>query len=145
VILRLELIASIVVGGAACLAVAAIGSGYTTSAGAVGLAMSYALQVAENLSFLVRMTVDIENAMVSVERVLEYSNLPAEAEDVVVERRPPQDWPQSGAVEFNDYSVRYREGLPLTLKNINLDIKAGERVGIVGRTGAGKSTLILAL
>ena len=107
--------------------------------------MSYALQVAENLSFLVRMTVDIENAMVSVERVLEYSNLPAEAEDVVVERRPPQDWPQSGAVEFNDYSVRYREGLPLTLKNINLDIKAGERVGIVGRTGAGKSTLTLAL
>jgi ATP-binding cassette subfamily C (CFTR/MRP) protein 1 len=84
------------------------------------------------------------NAII-VERVTEYSKIEPEAKEVLTERRPPQDWPQSGAVEFKDYNVRYREGLPLTLKNINLDIKAGERVGIVGRTGAGKSTLTLAL
>lgn len=81
----------------------------------------------------------------AVERVLEYQNLAPEAEEVLPDSRPPKDWPQSGAIDFNDYSVRYREGSPLTLKNINLDIKAGERVGVVGRTGAGKSTLTLGL
>jgi ATP-binding cassette, subfamily C (CFTR/MRP), member 1 len=59
--------------------------------------------------------------------------------------RPPVTWPKHGAVSFNNYSTRYREGLDLVLKNINLDIKSHEKIGVVGRTGAGKSSLTLSL
>jgi ATP-binding cassette, subfamily C (CFTR/MRP), member 1 len=80
-----------------------------------------------------------------VERVLEYSRLPSEAPEVIYRRRPPISWPAHGGVEFKDYSTRYREGLDLVLKNINLSIKPHEKIGVVGRTGAGKSSLTLAL
>lgn len=91
------------------------------------------------------MSVEIETNLVAVERVAEYSNITPEAPDEIEGLRPSSDWPTHGALTFKDYSVRYRPGLPLVLDNINLDIKAGERIGIVGRTGAGKSTLTLSL
>ena len=81
----------------------------------------------------------------SVERVLEYAALPSEAPDVVSHNRPPSTWPANGAVSFHNYSTRYREGLDLVLKDISLDIKPREKIGIVGRTGAGKSSLTLGL
>lgn len=81
----------------------------------------------------------------SVERVLEYANLPSEAPDVIFKNRPNLGWPAQGAVKFDNYSTRYREGLDNVLKNISLNIKAHEKVGVVGRTGAGKSSLTLAL
>merc|ERR1712183_50943 len=59
--------------------------------------------------------------------------------------KPKSSWPDKGRVQFNDYSTRYREGLDLVVKNIKIDIQPGEKVGIVGRTGAGKSSLTLAL
>lgn len=81
----------------------------------------------------------------SVERVLEYARLPSEKPEVYHKNRPKISWPANGAVEFKDYSTRYREGLELVLKGINLDIKPHEKIGVVGRTGAGKSSLTLAL
>ena len=92
-----------------------------------------------------RQSVEVESNIVSVERVLEYSALPSEAPEVIADQRPPSSWPANGAVTFNHFSARYRAGLDLVLKDISLDIKPREKIGIVGRTGAGKSSLTLAL
>ncbi|XP_063223005.1 ATP-binding cassette sub-family C member 3-like [Bacillus rossius redtenbacheri] len=117
----------------------------TTNAGLVGLSISYALQVTMTLSFLVRTASDVETNIVAVERIKEYTELEQEAPWEVPEHPVPADWPAQGQVEFRDYQLRYREGLDLVLKGINVTIQGGEKVGIVGRTGAGKSSLTLAL
>ena len=88
---------------------------------------------------------EVETNIVSVERVLEYANLPSEAPDVIFKNRPNLGWPANGAVKFENYSTKYREGLDDVLRNISLNIKAREKVGVVGRTGAGKSSLTLGL
>lgn len=142
---RLEFIGSIIILASAGLAIVSVASGSRLSAGMVGLAMSYALQITQSLNWIVRQTVEVETNIVSVERVLEYANLPSEAPDVIFKRRPAIGWPAQGAVEFNHYSTRYREGLDLVLKDVNLNIKPKEKIGVVGRTGAGKSSLTLAL
>ncbi|XP_037318940.2 ATP-binding cassette sub-family C member 3 isoform X2 [Pungitius pungitius] len=113
--------------------------------GLVGLSVSYALQVTMSLNWMVRMTSDLENNIVAVERVKEYSETKTEAPWEVEDKKPPPDWPTEGKVEFQDYSVRYREGLDLVLKNLTLSVKGGEKIGIVGRTGAGKSSMTLCL
>uniref|UniRef100_A0A673CLX7 ATP-binding cassette, sub-family C (CFTR/MRP), member 3 n=1 Tax=Sphaeramia orbicularis TaxID=375764 RepID=A0A673CLX7_9TELE len=113
--------------------------------GLVGLSVSYALQVTMSLNWMVRMTSDLENNIVAVERVKEYSETKTEAPWDIEDKKPHPDWPTMGNVEFHDYSVRYREGLDLVLKNINLSVKGGEKIGIVGRTGAGKSSMTLCL
>ena len=142
---RLELIGSFIILAAASFAIISVTTGSGLSAGLVGLAMSYALQITQSLNWIVRQTVEVETNIVSVERVLEYANLPSEALEVISKRRPKISWPSQGAVEFNNYSTRYREGLDLVLHDINLKIKAHEKIGVVGRTGAGKSSLTLAL
>lgn len=142
---RLEFIGSLIILAAALFAAFAVARGDGPSAGAVGLAMSYALQITQSLNWIVRQTVEVETNIVSVERVLEYANLPSEAADVVPNNRAPIHWPAQGAVEFNNYTTKYREGLDPVLKNINLEIKPHEKIGVVGRTGAGKSSLTLAL
>ncbi|KAL3051996.1 hypothetical protein OYC64_002087 [Pagothenia borchgrevinki] len=113
--------------------------------GLVGLSVSYALQVTMSLNWMVRMTSDLENNIVAVERVKEYSETKTEAPWEIEDKKPPADWPMKGNVEFHDYSVRYREGLDLVLKNLTLSVKGGEKIGIVGRTGAGKSSMTLCL
>ncbi|XP_061912298.1 ATP-binding cassette sub-family C member 3 isoform X1 [Entelurus aequoreus] len=113
--------------------------------GLVGLSVSYALQVTMSLNWMVRMTSDLENNIVAVERVKEYSETQTEAAWEIEDRKPHADWPMKGNVEFHDYSVRYREGLDLVLKNLTLNVKGGEKIGIVGRTGAGKSSMTLCL
>ncbi|XP_035389254.1 canalicular multispecific organic anion transporter 2 isoform X3 [Electrophorus electricus] len=115
------------------------------SPGLVGLSVSYALQVTMSLNWMVRMTSDLESNIVAVERVKEYSETPSEAPWEVENKKPPNEWPPEGNVEFADYSVRYREGLELVLRNISLKVKGGEKIGIVGRTGAGKSSMTLCL
>uniref|UniRef100_A0A669F2U6 Canalicular multispecific organic anion transporter 2 n=1 Tax=Oreochromis niloticus TaxID=8128 RepID=A0A669F2U6_ORENI len=115
------------------------------SPGLVGLSVSYALQVTMSLNWMVRMTSELENNIVAVERVKEYSETKTEAPWEVEDKKPPLEWPMQGNVEFNDYSVRYREGLDLVLKDITLKVKGGEKIGIVGRTGAGKSSMTLCL
>ncbi|KAI4801094.1 hypothetical protein KUCAC02_000020 [Chaenocephalus aceratus] len=113
--------------------------------GLVGLSVSYALQVTMSLNWMVRMTSDLESNIVAVERVKEYSETKTEAPWEIEDKKPPADWPMKGNVEFHDYSVRYREGLDLVLKNLTLSVKGGEKIGIVGRTGAGKSSMTLCL
>ncbi|XP_014612657.1 PREDICTED: multidrug resistance-associated protein 1 isoform X5 [Polistes canadensis] len=117
----------------------------TISAGFVGLSVSYSLQITQTLNWLVRMTSDVETNIVAVERIKEYGETPQEAPWVVPETAPPKEWPVTGQVEFKDYKVRYREGLDLILHGLTFTIKGGEKVGIVGRTGAGKSSLTLSL
>ncbi|KAI8347180.1 P-loop containing nucleoside triphosphate hydrolase protein [Mortierella sp. GBAus27b] len=87
----------------------------------------------------------METAIISVERVREYSQLTPEARDVIPDSKTDEAWPQTGKIEFNNYSTRYREGLDLVLKDLSLTIQGGERIGIVGRTGAGKSSVTLSL
>lgn len=142
---RLEFIGAVVILAAAGFSVVSVASGAPLTEGMVGLAMSYALQITTSLNWIVRQTVEVETNIVSVERVLEYARLPSEAPEIIHRSRPPVSWPSRGEVQFNNYSARYREGLDLVLKNINLDIKSHEKIGVVGRTGAGKSSLTLAL
>ncbi|XP_075889870.1 ATP-binding cassette sub-family C member 3 isoform X2 [Nelusetta ayraudi] len=113
--------------------------------GLVGLSVSYALQVTMSLNWMVRMSSDLENNIVAVERVKEYSETKTEAPWEVEDKKPPPEWPTHGNVEFHDYSVRYREGLDLVLKQLSLSVRGGEKIGIVGRTGAGKSSMTLCL
>ncbi|XP_052804271.1 multidrug resistance-associated protein 1-like isoform X1 [Mya arenaria] len=138
---RLEVLGNLIVLAAAIFAVVKDGN----TGGLVGLSISYALQVTGALNFLVRNTSDVETNVVSVERVREYTEEPTEAEWVLHFKRPSSDWPDQGNVRFNNYSTRYRDGLDLVLRGISCDIRGGERVGIVGRTGAGKSSLTVAL
>ncbi|PNJ66042.1 ABCC3 isoform 9, partial [Pongo abelii] len=113
--------------------------------GLVGLSVSYSLQVTFALNWMIRMMSDLESNIVAVERVKEYSKTVTEAPWVVEGSRPPEGWPPRGEVEFRNYSVRYRPGLDLVLRDLSLHVHGGEKVGIVGRTGAGKSSMTLCL
>lgn len=141
---RLEFLGSIIILGAAGLSILTLKSGHLT-AGLVGLSVSYSLQITQSLNWIVRMTVEVETNIVSVERIMEYSKLVPEAPEIIDDQRPSEDWPQSGEIVFKNYSTKYRPELELVLKNIDLTIKPREKIGIVGRTGAGKSSLTLAL
>jgi ABC-type multidrug transport system fused ATPase/permease subunit len=99
----------------------------------------------ENVLWFVRLYSANEQNMNSVERIKEYLDVEQEAAPVVSENRPPGNWPSRGSVEFINYSTRYRPDFDRVLKNISFKILPGEKVGVVGRTGAGKSSLALAL
>uniref|UniRef100_A0A8P4GE54 ABC-type glutathione-S-conjugate transporter n=1 Tax=Dicentrarchus labrax TaxID=13489 RepID=A0A8P4GE54_DICLA len=113
--------------------------------GIVGLAVSHSLQVTGILSWIVRSWTDVENNIVSVERVKEYDNTPKEAVWTLEGSLLPAAWPTSGNIQFEDYGLQYRKGLDWALNNISIDIQDREKVGIVGRTGAGKSSLALGI
>eukprot|EP00042_Codosiga_hollandica_P057927 m.865823 g.865823 ORF g.865823 m.865823 type:complete len:1554 (-) comp59720_c0_seq9:185-4846(-) len=112
--------------------------------GLVGLALSYAMAVTKTLDWMVRHATVLETDSVSVESVYEYARLEVEAQGRP-QQRAPRQWPASGSIAFETYSTRYRPGLDLVLKEVSVLIQPGEKIGIVGRTGAGKSSLTLAL
>uniref|UniRef100_A0A671NH09 ABC-type glutathione-S-conjugate transporter n=1 Tax=Sinocyclocheilus anshuiensis TaxID=1608454 RepID=A0A671NH09_9TELE len=117
----------------------------TLSPGIVGLAVSHSLQVTGILSWIVRAWTDVENNIVSVERVKEYAETTKEAPWTIEDSPLPSDWPKSGSIGFQEYGLLYRRGLDWALKEISLSVNEREKVGIVGRTGAGKSSLALGI
>ncbi|KAK3836760.1 MAG: hypothetical protein J3R72DRAFT_200095 [Linnemannia gamsii] len=139
--IRVELMGGLIVFAAAALAVL---NADTLDPSLVGLALTYALSMVTFINALVRTFSEVQNQMVSVERVIEYSEKPTEA-PTVTGVHIPENWPQQGRVVFKNYSARYREGLDLVVKDISFSVAPAEKVGIVGRTGAGKSSLTLAL
>ncbi|TRY74646.1 hypothetical protein TCAL_01629 [Tigriopus californicus] len=139
---RLEVVGNIII---FCSALFAVLGRESLSPGLVGLSVSYALSVTQTLNWFVRMTSEVETNIVAAERLKEYADSPTEAAWTNTAHTPEESWPNSGSIQFEDYCTRYREGLPLVLKDLSFSVKGGERVGIVGRTGAGKSSLTLAL
>ena len=117
----------------------------TIDAGSAGLSLSYAISFSDNILWLIRLYAINEQNMNAVERVKEYLDVEQEADAIVEHSRPPPNWPAHGSVEFQRYSTRYREDLDPVLKKISFKIYPREKVGIVGRTGAGKSSLTLAI
>ena len=114
------------------------------SPGWAGIALLYATQFSEALLWLVRMHAEMEMSLNAVERVNEYSHIDQEPPRIVESYRPGSHWPEHGQVHVKNLSIRYADDQPLVLKNLTFSTKAGEKIGVVGRTGAGKSTLSLA-
>jgi ATP-binding cassette subfamily C (CFTR/MRP) protein 1 len=139
--LNLDMIGALIAFGAALLAVL---SRDAIPAGLAGISITYALNLTTQLNFLVRVGTDMETQMVSVERCHHFQTLPQEAPPIVYPR-PPPDWPNRGEIKIQNLSLRYRPGLPLVLINLSCEIKPREKIGVVGRTGAGKSSLMTVL
>ena len=129
---------------AVCIVVLALPRG-TIAGSDAGLILSASLYLAGTLQYMVRVTAEFENNMVSTERVLEYSQLQSEAPAMIEGSVPSDKWPVTGTIEFRDVVLAYSPTLPPVLKNISFTIRSLEKIGIVGRTGAGKSSLISAL
>uniref|UniRef100_A0A8C1YP46 ATP-binding cassette sub-family C member 5 n=1 Tax=Cyprinus carpio TaxID=7962 RepID=A0A8C1YP46_CYPCA len=111
-----------------------------------GLALSYTIQLTGMLQFVVRLSTEVEAKFTSVERLLEYiTSCVSEGPRSVKGTHITTGWPQEGAITFKNYSMRYRDNTPVVLSNLHINIKPGEKVGIVGRTGSGKSSLGVAL
>lgn len=118
---------------------------FNISASSTGLILAYVYEMSAALSMLLKTFTQVENEMNACERVLEYAfKVPQEEPYIITETETPKSWPQ-GQIKFSDVSMRYRDGLPLVLKGLNFDVKAGEKIGICGRTGAGKSSIMNAL
>ncbi|XP_009954805.1 PREDICTED: multidrug resistance-associated protein 1-like, partial [Leptosomus discolor] len=134
---RLEFLGNLMVFFAALFVVLA---GNTVSSSTVGLSISYALNIIQSLNFWVRKACEIETNAVSIERVCEYAKMDKEG-PWIMSKRPPLEWPDRGIIEFVNYKAQYRKDLGLALNDVSFQTQSKEKVGIVGRTGAGKSTL----
>ncbi|KAI9350658.1 P-loop containing nucleoside triphosphate hydrolase protein [Obelidium mucronatum] len=127
-----------------CLAVSTMGVGFGISPLLLGLSITYTLNLAFVANLLMNQLSSTEGRMNSVERLDHYhKNIPSEAARDLPLPRP--QWPETGSISFNNAEMRYRPDLPPVLKNLTLEVKGGEKIGIVGRTGAGKSSIISAL
>lgn len=113
--------------------------------GDIGLVITQYYGLIGSLQWGMRQWSELENQMTSVERVLEYTKVESEPEREVSAETLPKDWPEYGKIEFRQISMRYNPDDPYVLKNINFTIHPKEKIGIVGRTGAGKSSTIAAL
>ncbi|RDW70048.1 hypothetical protein BP5796_08445 [Coleophoma crateriformis] len=139
---RIDVVGDLVAFFAGAFVVLSIGK---IDAGSAGLSLSYAIGFTENVLWLVRLYAINEQNMNSVERIKEYLDVEQEAAAVIEDTKPAANWPSQGSVEFINYTTRYREDLEPVLRNVTFKINPLEKVGIVGRTGAGKSSLALAL
>jgi ABC-type multidrug transport system fused ATPase/permease subunit len=134
---RLDLISALIV-----LTAAVLSQNPGVSGGLAGLLLTYAIQITNSLAFGIRVTAQVESEFSSVERLLEYSRV--ESERLTGNECPPL-WPARGTVEFRNVSLKYAPELPFALADVSLTIPAGQHLGVVGRTGSGKSTLVNSL
>ncbi|XP_020539133.1 ABC transporter C family member 5 isoform X2 [Jatropha curcas] len=110
-----------------------------------GLAVTYGLNLNARLSRWILSFCKLENKIISIERIYQYSQIPSEAPLVIEGSRPAPSWPENGTIDLIDLKVRYGENLPMVLHGVSCTFPGGKKIGIVGRTGSGKSTLIQAL
>ena len=103
------------------------------------LMLVYSLQFTGLLQLTVRNSVDTENYLTSVERLMAFRRIQVEKPALIAESQPPKDWPQRGDIELRDLQLRYRPDLPLVLKGVSCRIRAKEKIGICGRTGSGQT------
>lgn len=138
---RLDLIGNALVFTTAILVVS---SRFSVNPSIGGLVLSYILSIVQMLQFTVRQLAEVENGMNAVERIEYYgTQLEEEAPEHTIEVR--KSWPEKGEIVFDNVEMRYRAGLPLVLQGLNMHVQGGERIGIVGRTGAGKSSIMSTL
>lgn len=139
---RIEATSSLIVLSACILAAMARNS---LNPSIIGLSISFALNVTMAITVIVRYLVEVESNLTSAERIIQYCNTEVEAPALIPETEPPEDWPQQGRVEFINVQMRYRSDLDPVLKGVSASMKPGEKIGVVGRTGAGKSSLAVVL
>ncbi|GJE92383.1 multidrug resistance-associated ABC transporter [Phanerochaete sordida] len=138
---RLDFLGNILILG---IALFAAGFRQTVDPSKIGVVLSYTLSITQTFSDLVSTYAQNEQNFNAVERVLHYTELPSEGA-TTTPHDPPASWPEQGRIEFKEVDLAYREGLPLVLKGVTFEVSPGEKVGVVGRTGAGKSSLLQAL
>ncbi|KAL5062777.1 hypothetical protein RYX36_024514 [Vicia faba] len=143
VVLRIEAVQNLTVITAPLLLIL-LPQGYV-SPGLVGLSFSYAFTLTGAQIFWTRWFSNLSNYIISVERIKQFIHIPTEPPAIVEDNQPPSSWPSKGKIDLQSVEVRYRPDAPLVLKGITCTFKEGSRVGVVGRTGSGKSTLISAL
>ncbi|GAU16434.1 hypothetical protein TSUD_117830 [Trifolium subterraneum] len=114
-------------------------------ASTMGLLLSYTLNITNLLSGVLRQASRAENSLNSVERVATYINLETEGQSIIETNRPPPGWPTKGSIEFENVVLRYRPELPPVLHGLSFVVPSTEKIGVVGRTGAGKSSMLNAL
>lgn len=115
------------------------------SAATVGLLVNNVISLTAQLSAVIMYITQLENDMNSVERLISYAdNIPQE-ETAETHRLEPSDWPKLGKLQFQNVTLRYRSGLPPVLNNLNFSVGSGEKIGVCGRTGAGKSLIMAAI
>ena len=143
-VVRLELLGNLIIVFSSIFAILARDE---LSAGVAGLSISYAFNIILSLNWMLINYGNLEMDAVALERIMEYMDGPEEAkwESPLEDCQLPKGWPDQGAIVFENYQARYREELDLVLNDMNMSIKDGEKIGICGRTGAGKSSLTLAL
>ncbi|THG21569.1 hypothetical protein TEA_007943 [Camellia sinensis var. sinensis] len=145
--IRLETLGGIIIWFTASFAVMQNGKAenQVAFASTMGLLLSYSLNITNLLSNVLRQASRAENSLNAIERVGTYIDLPSEAPAIIESHRPPPGWPSLGSIKFEDVVLRYRPELPPVLHGLSFTISPSEKVGIVGRTGAGKSSMVNAL
>ena len=123
------------------IALMAVGLRSTTDPSKTGVVLTYTLAITSTLTDLIANYAKTEQELNAVERLQHYGNLAGEA-PATTRDDPEPSWPKNGTISFKGVSMAYRPGLPNVLHNISFEVNAGEKVGIVGRTGAGKSSLL---
>ncbi|KAH9068488.1 ABC transporter [Lactarius deliciosus] len=119
---------------------------FSISPAQTGVTLSYILSIQQTFTWMVRQLAEVENDMNSVERLVYYArDLEQEPPHEIPEQKPRAPWPSKGRLEINEAVLKYRPELPLVLKGLTMSVEGGEKIGIVGRTGAGKSSIMVAL
>ena len=108
------------------------------------MSLAFLLESLDEVQYSIRASSEVENLMTSVERVTSYTALEAEP-GYSTANYPPESWPQSGSITIRDLSLKYIDGGPRVLRDVNLSVADKEKIGVAGRTGAGKSSIVAAL